>query len=268
MLVEGLDSLRTRTHVMQPSIVKLAKQGDPQAIADLFNYFLHGDGMNAKVLLSHSLVEVIVESSSIPNKEQAVALIRQVIEYAPLDFIKQVKIYGKQSGMAKLAWFEEFTPNPQLSLPSENASNRTISPAESAVSQLVNSPEYCRDKARKELALMMGGGAVVGAVPVPGAFTAGTTAVQIAMVTRLAKIYGFSLEAAGGAAAVAGAIMVFGGANTLSKIAGEASTFIPFVGWLAKPAIAAAATKAFGEAAIAYFESHYPNKIYNPAEDK
>ncbi len=123
--------------------------------------------------------------------------------------------------------------------------------------------QYCRDKAREELMLLIGGGAASGVVPVPGAFTAGTTAIQILVVNRIARIYGFSVEAAGGAAAVAGAIMLAGGASTLGKVAGEAANFIPIIGWIAKPAIGAATTKAFGEAAITYFESRYPDKIYD-----
>ena len=123
-------------------------------------------------------------------------------------------------------------------------------------------PKYCRDKAREELTLLIGGGAAAGIVPIPGAFTAGTTVIQIAVVNRMARIYGFSVEAAGGAAAVAAAIMLVGGASTLGKVAGEAANFIPVVGWLAKPAIGAATTKAFGEAAIAYFENTSPSKFY------
>jgi hypothetical protein len=37
---------------------------------------------------------------------------------------------------------------------------------------------------------------------------------------------------------------------------------IPGIGGLVQPAIGADAVKAFGEAAIAYFESIHPDKIY------
>ncbi|MBD2214700.1 hypothetical protein H6G27_33355 [Nostoc linckia FACHB-104] len=128
-------------------------------------------------------------------------------------------------------------------------------------------PKYCRDQAREELWLMMGGGAaagVVGGVPVIGAiaFNAGLTAVQAAIVTRIAQVYGVDLIPAGGAGAIAGAIMAMGGGQLLFRIGGGIAGFIPGVGQVVQPAIGAAAVKAFGEAAIAYFENMYPDKFY------
>jgi hypothetical protein len=39
-------------------------------------------------------------------------------------------------------------------------------------------PEYCCDKARAELNLMLAGGCAAGIAPIPGAMTVGLTAVQ------------------------------------------------------------------------------------------
>ncbi|WP_392476289.1 hypothetical protein [Nostoc sp. C110] len=128
--------------------------------------------------------------------------------------------------------------------------------------------KYCRDQARDELWLMMGGGAAVGVaggVPVIGAltFNAGLTAVQAAVVTRIAQVYNVDLIPAGGAGAVAGAIIAMGGGQLLFRIGGGIAGFIPGVGQVVQPAIGAGAVKAFGEAAIAYFENMYPDKIYS-----
>ncbi|MEA5577117.1 MAG: hypothetical protein ACK6A9_09035 [Dolichospermum sp.] len=128
-----------------------------------------------------------------------------------------------------------------------------------------NYPKYCRDKAREELPGMIGTGAASSAVPVPGAFTVGTTAVQLYVVKRIAEIYGVNVEELpGGVKAVVTAVMALGIGSTLGTLAGEAASFIPVVGWLAKPAIGAATTKAFGEATITYFEKIYPDKVYIP----
>lgn len=126
-------------------------------------------------------------------------------------------------------------------------------------------PEYCRDKARDELNLMLAGGCAVGIAPIPGAMTIGLTAVQTAVVYRIARIYDYQIEAAGSVAALVAAIMARSGATVLvGKVSGEVANFVPLVGWAAKPAIAVGTTKAFGEATIAFFEARSPNKIYIP----
>ncbi len=129
--------------------------------------------------------------------------------------------------------------------------------------------KYCCDQARDELLLMMGGGAatgVAGSIPIIGAgvFNASLTVVQAAVVTRIAQVYNVDIIAAGGAGALAGAIIAAGGGQLLARVGGTIAGFIPGIGGLVQPAVGAAAVKAFGEAAIAYFESMHPNKIYSP----
>jgi uncharacterized protein (DUF697 family) len=114
---------------------------------------------------------------------------------------------------------------------------------------------------------MMGGGAatgVLGGIPVIGAlaFNAGLTAVQAAVVTRIAQVYNVDLIPAGGAGAVAGAVIAMGGAQLLARVSGTIAGMVPIIGQFVQPAIGAGAVKAFGEAAITYFENMYPNKIY------
>ncbi|MBE9037779.1 hypothetical protein [aff. Roholtiella sp. LEGE 12411] len=129
-------------------------------------------------------------------------------------------------------------------------------------------PKYCRDQARDELWLMMGGGVtagVAGWVPVMGALTfqTGLAGVQATVVTRIAQVYDVDLIPAGGLGAIAAAIIAMGGGQLLFRIGGIIAGFIPGIGQVVQPAIGAAAVKVFGEVAIAYFENMYPNKIYN-----
>ena len=121
-------------------------------------------------------------------------------------------------------------------------------------------PKYCRDQ-------MMGGGAaagVAGGIPFIGAitFNAGLTAVQAAVVTRIAQVYNVDLIAAGGAAGIAGAIIAMGGGQLLLRMGGIIAGFVPGIGQFVQPTIGVGAVKAFGEAAIAYFENMNPDKIY------
>ncbi|MDB9307012.1 MULTISPECIES: hypothetical protein [Cyanophyceae] len=132
-------------------------------------------------------------------------------------------------------------------------------------------PKFCRDQAREELWLMMGGGAaagMAGGVPFIGAiaFNTSLTAVQAAVVTRIASVYDVDLIPAGGAGAIAAAIIAMGGGQLLFRVGGGIVGFIPGIGQVVQPAIGASAVKAFGEAAIAYFEKKYPHKIYKPGE--
>ncbi|MFL9458489.1 MULTISPECIES: hypothetical protein [Nostocales] len=124
--------------------------------------------------------------------------------------------------------------------------------------------QYCRDRAREELSLMMGGGAatgVAGTIPVVGAVVFGTsfTVIQATVIYRIAQIYDVDITDMdiidpGKWGPGSGAIM--------AAIVGTIAGFIPGVGVLVQPAVGAATVKAFGEAAIAYFENIYPNKIY------
>ena len=128
-------------------------------------------------------------------------------------------------------------------------------------------PEYCHDKAREALNIMMAGACAAGIAPIPGAMTVGLTVVQTAVVYRIARIYDFRVEAAGGVAALIAAILAkSGSAILMGRVAGEVANFVPLIGWAVKPAIGAGTTKAFGEATIAFFENIHPNKIYDSSK--
>jgi len=85
-----------------------------------------------------------------------------------------------------------------------------------------------------------------------------TTGGDVAMVIKVAAIYGIELDKAG-----AGVVFTTVAAPLIaSKAANSALDFVPVVGWAAKSAVAAGVTKAVGEALIAYFEeeSSLPEK--------
>ncbi len=136
---------------------------------------------------------------------------------------------------------------------------------------MTTTPRYCRDQAHDELLLMLGGGAaagLAGEIPVFGteAFNVAITAMQGLIVSRIATIYGMDVIPAGGAGALAGTIMAAGGANLLLLAAWQLGSYLPpGLRQIARPSVSVLAAWAFGEAAIAYFENRYPNRIYTSA---
>lgn len=102
------------------------------------------------------------------------------------------------------------------------------------------------------------GGAAWSLVPIPGHSIVLTLA-EATMLANIAKVYGLSFQGAIGSLLFK-AIMLKIGGSVLLKGLSEVLTFIPVVGWLAKPAVSAAAIKGFGEAAIAFLEDAFPNQ--------
>ncbi|MEH2203091.1 MAG: hypothetical protein V7K53_03270 [Nostoc sp.] len=92
----------------QPNILKLAKQGDAEAIASLMNRHLHPKRINAKVTLQDACLEVMLESAQVPNQQILVAFIRKGLTALGAASVERVKVYGQQTGKDFPAWSKEF----------------------------------------------------------------------------------------------------------------------------------------------------------------
>ncbi|MDM9584122.1 MULTISPECIES: hypothetical protein [unclassified Nostoc] len=92
----------------QPNILKLAKQGDAEAIASLMNRHLHPKRINAKVALQDACLEVTLESAQVPNQQILVAFIRKGLTALGAASIERVKVYGQQTYKEFPAWSKEF----------------------------------------------------------------------------------------------------------------------------------------------------------------
>ena len=92
----------------QPNILKLAKQGDTQAIASLMNRHLHPKGITAKVAFKDACLEVILESAEVPNRQTLVAFIRKGLTGLGAASVERVKVYGQQTGKEFPSWSQEF----------------------------------------------------------------------------------------------------------------------------------------------------------------
>ncbi|MFN6527227.1 hypothetical protein [Nostoc sp. ChiSLP03a] len=92
----------------QPNILKLAKQGDAEAIASLMNRHLHPKGINAKVAFQDACLEVTLESAQVLNQQVLVAFIRKGLTALGAASVERVKIYGQQTGKEFPTWSKEF----------------------------------------------------------------------------------------------------------------------------------------------------------------
>ncbi|MEH2067642.1 MAG: hypothetical protein V7K47_05630 [Nostoc sp.] len=92
----------------QPNLLELAKQGDTQAIASVTNYLLQPKGITAKVLFKDGCLQIMLESSQVPEQESSVTLIRKLIIKLDISSIKSIKICGKKLGETSAAWIDYF----------------------------------------------------------------------------------------------------------------------------------------------------------------
>ncbi|MDZ8034101.1 MULTISPECIES: hypothetical protein [unclassified Nostoc] len=92
----------------QPNILKLAKQGDAEAIASLMNRHLYPKGINAKVAFQDACLEVTLESAQVLNQQILVAFIRKGLTALGAASVERVKIYGQQTGKEFPTWSKEF----------------------------------------------------------------------------------------------------------------------------------------------------------------
>lgn len=91
----------------QPTILELAKQGDPQAIATLMNRTLHTQGMNARVARQGDRLLIMTEAAQVPNRMVMTNFVRNGINGLELDSIRLIRILGKKTGDDQAAWVQE-----------------------------------------------------------------------------------------------------------------------------------------------------------------
>ncbi|MEQ8386501.1 MAG: hypothetical protein RH949_29515 [Coleofasciculus sp. A1-SPW-01] len=92
----------------EPNTLKLAKQGNPKAIAAMINRSLRAKHIIAKVNRKDDCLQVLVESAQIPNQKAMVSFIRQGLTKLGVETIKTVQVYGRQKGQDSFAWNQTF----------------------------------------------------------------------------------------------------------------------------------------------------------------
>jgi RsiW-degrading membrane proteinase PrsW (M82 family) len=94
----------------QSSLVELAQQGDPGAIAALLNQALQPRGVMAKVLLMDSCLQILLSSNRPLAQQTFVSFLNRQISSYRAKPIELVKVYGQVIGEDVPAWYEEFVP--------------------------------------------------------------------------------------------------------------------------------------------------------------
>ena len=91
----------------QMSVMDLAKQGDPHAIASLINRSLASKGIHAEAELEAECLKISLQASQIPNQKAVVTIIHRGMIVLQVSQIKRVKILTYRSDNHYLAWQDE-----------------------------------------------------------------------------------------------------------------------------------------------------------------
>ncbi len=133
----------------QPNYLKLAKQGDAQAIGILINRSLQPKGINAKIAFKNSCLKVILESTLVPEQQVLVEFIRRGITGLNISSVKIVQVYGRQTGEDFPAWSQEFTLAEELP-PSSNSSEIKLTNSPTKKQSTDKSSEYYQSTSGKK----------------------------------------------------------------------------------------------------------------------
>ncbi|MEB3282696.1 MAG: hypothetical protein VKK42_27640 [Lyngbya sp.] len=93
---------------MKPNALELAKQGNPQVIAALFNRQLEPKGITVKATFKADCLQLILESSQVPPQEVLVQWIKNALLKFGETEIKTVKVYGRKANEEFPDWQENF----------------------------------------------------------------------------------------------------------------------------------------------------------------
>jgi hypothetical protein len=117
--------------ISQPNLLELAKQGNVEAIAALMNRSLQPKGITVvKAAFKDSCLHILLESAQVPDQQALVAFVDQGLTRLEAASIKQVKLYGRQTGEEFPAWSQEFEKDSNGSLYPNNTTLPTTNYAD------------------------------------------------------------------------------------------------------------------------------------------
>lgn len=92
----------------QSNLLKLAKQGNPKAIAAMLNQSLQPKNITAKVGRKDDCLQILLESAQAVDQPTMVSFIRNGLIKLEVESITTVKVYGRQTGEESPAWSQKF----------------------------------------------------------------------------------------------------------------------------------------------------------------
>ncbi|MBD2177739.1 hypothetical protein H6F42_12525 [Pseudanabaena sp. FACHB-1998] len=128
----------------QVSVMELAKQGDPHAIAALINRSLESKGIHAQAQLEDECLKISLQASQIPNQKAVVTIIHRGMLVLQIPQIKRVKVFTYRSDNNYLAWQHEFSLSispPNSASPSSEFRSLESQPLPPSPSGLVTEPK-------------------------------------------------------------------------------------------------------------------------------
>jgi hypothetical protein len=90
----------------QPTLLELAKQGNPKAISALLNQQLKDRGIRSRVALREGCLHVVLHAESVPDRAAMSDLVRVSLLKLNADPIFMAIVYGKQTENEKPAWHQ------------------------------------------------------------------------------------------------------------------------------------------------------------------
>lgn len=88
--------------------IKLARVGNPKAIAALMNRSLQPKGITVKTSLNGECLSVLLEAAQVPNQKEMVGWLKKGMINLGSPSIHTVKLYGRQTGAKYPVWKREF----------------------------------------------------------------------------------------------------------------------------------------------------------------
>jgi len=88
----------------QEEIIELASQGNPKAVALIINQSLQQQGIKVIAGRKNSYLHIVLESDQVPDREIVTPVVQQKIASLKSEYLKNVKIHGRQSGNKSIIW--------------------------------------------------------------------------------------------------------------------------------------------------------------------
>lgn len=88
----------------QQKIIQLATQGNPNAVAMIINQLLGEQGITVIARRKNNYLHIVLESKEVPNPEIVTPVVEQKIASLQSEYLKNIKIHGRQLGDKSIIW--------------------------------------------------------------------------------------------------------------------------------------------------------------------
>jgi len=89
--------------VQSTTLIKLSRQGDASAIAEIMSRAFRSHDISVKVKVKADRIKILLEAKQVPSRQRLLPIVAKGIETIQLDDEK-VYVYGRQRGSATIAW--------------------------------------------------------------------------------------------------------------------------------------------------------------------